>query len=178
MAKKNTNLGTAVWVDEVGSIKFRVFTVVSKNIDKTLTIDFGNNEKYNVDEKNIRAKRCVIYKTPEGKIIVQNPDNWKNIDLKSYQIKEIRFNLQNISLQEGRAARKRWTLPDSLANKLMPLFKLLFICIVIGVLGYFALKFTGIILSNINTARLQDCASILPKIPSPISSPLGVNVTS
>ena len=170
--KVEKNQGTCVWIDCVGSIKLRVFNMIKSEEDKVI-IDFGNNEQYKINNKNIRAKRCMIFSTSEGKIIVQNPDNWKNINLKGYDIKELRFNLQNFSLQEGKSAIHRWTLPKDTISKLSPLFKLLMICIVIGVLGWAALKFGTYVLDVVMKSRLIDCSQIIPQVQIPI----GTNIT-
>lgn len=166
--------GTCIWITEFGSIKRRVFTILGRKDDK-VKIDFGN-EILIINAKSIRANRVIIYKTSKGKIIVQNPDKWKDIDLKKYGIKELRFNLQNMALQEGRAAIHRWTLPQDRLAKLSPLFKLLMICIVIGVIGWSALKFGTYVLDVVTAARSADCMSVIPRL---IETPIGVptNVT-
>jgi hypothetical protein len=175
--KVEKNNGTAVWIDDVGSIKLRVFNIVSSDEEKTI-IDLGNNERYSIPRRYIRAKRVMIFKTSSGKIIVQNPDNWKNIDLKGLGIKELRFNLQNFSLQEGRSAIHRWTLPKDTISKLSPLFKLLMICIVIGVIGWASLKFGTYVLDVVMKSRLIDCNQIIPKIQIPIGTNMTIPVGS
>ena len=104
------------------------------------------------------------------KINVQNPNNWKNIPLKKYKIKELRFNLQNFALQEGRASIHRWTIPPDRIARLSPLFKLLMICIAMGVMGWSALKFGAYALDVVMKSRLYDCVKVLPKMPSPIGA--------
>jgi hypothetical protein len=52
------------------------FNIIAEKEGKIL-LDFGD-EKYSIKKKYLRAKRCIIYKLPNGKIKVQNPDNWKN----------------------------------------------------------------------------------------------------
>jgi len=129
MAKKQAlSQGTCVFIDEVGAIKVRVFNILNVEEDK-LVISFVDNiqEQYKIPKKYVRAKRVMIIKDSSGKIYVQNPDNWKKIDLKSKGIKELRFNLQNFSLQESKASIHRWTLPKDTIAKLAPLFKLLMI---------------------------------------------------
>ncbi|MCK9430522.1 MAG: hypothetical protein M0R17_11020 [Candidatus Omnitrophica bacterium] len=175
MKKDNKNLGTCVWIGSVGEIKLRIFTIVKEDQDKT-TISFENNEQLIIPRKFIRAKRVMIFKTSEGKIIVQNPDNWKRINLKEYNIKELRFNLQNFSLQEGKAAIHRWTTPKDAISKLSPLFKLLMICIVVGVIGWAALKFGTYVLDIVMKSRLLDCSQIIPRVQIPIGTNISVPV--
>lgn len=162
--------GTAVWISEVGGIRLRVFKILARQ-DGLVKIDFGNDETYKIAEKNIRAKRVVMYKLPNGKVIAQDPDRWKKIDLKAYDIKELRFNLQNFALQEGKSSIHRWTIPPDRITKLSPLLKLLMICIAIGVLGWSALKFSTYVLDVVMKSRVLDCVQVLPKAFSQI--PIG-----
>jgi hypothetical protein len=164
--------GTALWVDEVGAMQERVFRVLSLDGEK-IVIGFSPTESYTINKKHIRAKRVIMYKTSSGKVISQNPDNWAFIDLEGQGIKELRFNLQNFGLQESKAAQHRWTVPLSKMDKLMPLFKLLFICIAVGIIGWAAFKFATFLFSKVTMSSLLDCAQLVPKLPSPI----GVNVT-
>jgi hypothetical protein len=159
--------GTCVWITPVGSIQLRTFKIIGKKEDK-IKIDFGNNEVYIIKKDNIRAKRVMIYKTEDGSIHVQNPNNWKNIDLKKYKIKELRFNLQNFALQEGKSAIHRWTVPLDRIARLAPLFKLLFICIAIGVMGWGAFKFGVSVLDVVMSSRTLSCSSVLPKAQVPL----------
>jgi len=161
--------GTAICIDEVGAIKIRVFKIIKKIEDKT-TIDFGNNETYTINSKMIRAKRIILYKKSDGKILIQDPNKWKDIDLNKFGIKELRFNLQNIGIQEGKAAIHRWTLPPDTITKLAPLFKLLMICIAVGLIGWSALKFGTYVLDVVMQSRLLDCNAVLPKAPVPIGA--------
>jgi hypothetical protein len=154
-------------------MKIETFNIISQSKEGKVIIDFGNNEKYEIDKKSIRQNRVIIYKTSNGKIIVQNPDKWRDIDFKSFGIKELRFNLQNFEIQEGKAALHRWTLPDGMLKKLSPIIKLLIIGIVVGVACYAMFSFAGKILSMVMSSRLTDCISVLPKIPNP----LGINET-
>lgn len=171
MAKKNIRKGTAIWINEIGAIKNRVFDVKAENKEKGLVlISFGKGEEYTIKKSNIRAKRVVIYKKGDGKIIAQNPDGWGRIDLPKRGIKTLRFNLQNSSLQESRSAIHRWTNPKSTIDKLTPIFKLMFICIVIGVIGWAAFKFGGHVLDIIVRSRIMDCSQLLPKAPTPIGA--------
>ncbi len=166
--KQSEDSGTAIWINEVGSIKPRVFKIRDRSEGK-VTLDFGNNETYRVLERNMRQKRLVMWKTSEDKVIVQNPDRWKEINLKEHGIKELRFNLQNMGIQEGKAAIHRWALPSDKLTKLSPLFKLLMICIVIGVIGWASMKFGTYVLDVVMKSRLIDCAQVLPNyIPEPI----------
>lgn len=176
--KSTKEQGTAIFINEVGSIKPRVFNILERK-DGLIKVDFGNGEIYNVKEKYLRIKRVVMFKTSSGKVIVKNPDNWKNIDLKKYDIKELRFNLQNFGLQEGKSAIHRWTLPPDTLTKLSPLFKLLIIAIVVGVVGWAAMKFGTYVLDVVMKSRLYDCSQVLPKPPIPIGaiSPIGSNIT-
>lgn len=175
--KIDSSKGTAVWVDEFGTLSLRVFTIIGKK-EKKVKIDFGNSEVYIINARNIRAKRVIIYKTEEGKIKVQNPNKWKDINLKKYNIKELRFNLQNFGIQEGKASIHRWTLPKDVISKLAPLFKLLVICIVIGVIGWASLKFGTYVLDVVMKSRLLDCGAVLPRQQVPIDAPVGANVTA
>ena len=168
MAKdKFENQGTAIWIDETGSFNLRIFKILDVKDNKAL-IGFGAGERYTIPFKMIRKKRVIIYKLDEENIKVQNPDNWKDVPLKENNIKELRFNLQNYAIQEDKAARSRWTLPVDILTKLSPLFKLLIICIVIGVLGWAAFKFGAIVLDLVMKSRIADCNSILPNAPIPI----------
>ena len=172
MAKKESlNQGTCVFIDDVGAIKIRVFNILSVEEDK-LVISFVDNpqEQYRIPKKYVRAKRVMIIKDSSGKIYVQNPDNWKKIDLKSKGIKELRFNLQNFSLQESKASIHRWTLPKDTIAKLAPLFKLLMICIVIGVIGWAALKFGTSVLDVVMKSRVMDCSQLIPQVQIPIGT--------
>jgi hypothetical protein len=161
--------GTAVWINEVGSIQLRIFKIIKKE-DNKAEIDFGNNETYMVNSDNIRGKRVLVYKLANGKIKVQNPNKWKNLDLKKHGIKELRFNLQNFALQEGKASIHRWTIPPDRITKLSPLFKLLMICIAIGVMAYGAMKFGTYVLDVVMKSRLLPCSDVLPKMPAPIGA--------
>jgi hypothetical protein len=179
MAKKQKiKQGTAVWINEIGAIDLRIFNVVNFNKEKnTLIISFGNNEEYEIKRHNIRANRCVIYKKGDGKIIVQNPDKLGLINLNEKNIKTLRFNLQNISLQESKSAIYRWTNPKDIVDKLGPIFKLLFICIAVGVIGWAAFKYAGVVLELITRSRLIECSQLFPNSPTPINinltNPLG-----
>lgn len=171
--------GTCLFINEVGAPTTRIFKVIPiQGNDKEIIIDFGNNEKYNINTRYLRAKRLIMYKTSSGKIIAQNPDKWGDIDLDNLGIKTYRFNLQNFGIEEGRSARRRWILPKSLSDKLLPLFKLLFICIAVGVVGWAALKGSTYLLELISKSRVIDCASLIPKQPLPLganfTTPLGV----
>jgi len=172
MAKnKFKGKGTAIWITEIGAIKNRVFDIAQTNKEKgTVLISFGPKEKYWIKKGNIRSKRVVIYKKSDGKIISQNPDGWGKIDLPKQGIKTLRFNLQNSSLQESKSAMHRWTNPKSVIDKLTPIFKLMFICIAVGVMGWAALKFGGQALDAIMRSRLMDCGQLLAKAPSPVGA--------
>lgn len=171
MEKQNIKSGIAIWIDEIGSIKDRIFNVKSKDEKKGIVlISFGNGEDYWIKKRNIRAKRVIIYKKADGNIIAQNPDGWGKINLNEQGCKTLRFNLQNSSLQESKAAIHRWTNPKSAIDKLTPIFKLLFICIAIGVIGWAAFKFGGHVLDTVIRSRLIDCAEVLPKAQTPIGA--------
>lgn len=171
MAKKQINNGTAIWINEVGAIKPRVFNVLKEDKEKgNVLISFNKDEVYWVKKRNIRAKRVIIYQKKDGKIISQNPDNLGRIDLDKIGIKTLRFNLQNSSLQESRSAIYRWTTPKDAIDKLSPIFRLMFICIAVGVMGWAALKFGGLALDAIMRSRLMSCAELLPSAPSPIGT--------
>ena len=179
MAKKDKfkDMATAIWIDNVGALSLRVFKILEVKEGKAL-IGFGEGERYTIPFKMIRKSRVIIYDLGEGNIKVQNPDNWKDVPLKENNIKELRFNLQNYAIQEDKAARSRWCLPPDILTKLSPLFKLLIICIVIGVLGWAAFKFGAYVLDLVMKSRLLDCNTILPRAPIPIgasnvSAPIG-----
>jgi hypothetical protein len=174
--KQQTEEGTAVWINEVGSIQLRVFKIIGRK-EGQVKIEFDNEEVYTIKESNIRMKRVLIYKTSDGKIRVQNPNKWKDINLKKYNIKELRFNLQNFALQEGKSAIHRWTVPPDRLTKLSPLFKLLMICIAVGVMGWAIVKYGTGLLSVVMNSRLLDCAQVLPKTPIPIGA-IVENVTA
>lgn len=176
MAKKPAfEEGTCIWINETGGIRPRVFRII-EDVDDKVIIDFGNGEAYKVRRRNIRAKRLVIWQT-KNEIKVQDPDRWKDMALKKYDIKELRFNLQNFAIQEGRASIHRWTLPLDKITKLSPLFKLLMICLVVGVIGWAAMKFGTYALDLVMKSRIIDCNSIIPRPPVPIGVPVGGNVT-
>ena len=164
--------GTAVWIETTGAILIRLFKIIKRE-NNLVTISFGNNERYSFNENYLRKKRVLIYKTLKG-VIIQNPDKWRDLDFKKYGIKALKFNLQNFSIQEGKAANHRWLLPEDLIKRLSPLFKLLMICIAVGVIGWASMKFAGLVLEKVLPSRLADCANILPKVPNP----LGSNITS
>lgn len=171
--KVEKNQGTCVWIGESGEIRLRVFNIILTEGEK-VTIEFEDNKKkYIIPRKYIRAKRVMIFNPSEGRIIVQNPDKWKDVDLKSKGIKELRFNLQNFAFQEGKSAIHRWTLPKDIITKLSPLFKLLMICIVIGVIGWASLKFGSYVLDVVMKSRVLDCVQLIPKVQIPI----GTNIT-
>lgn len=172
--------GTALLINESGAMKKVVFDILGRK-DGKIKIKFPTNEVLILDEKNIRGRRVVIFRTSTGKLIVQNPDKWKTINLKEYGIKDLRFNLQNFGLQEGKSAIHRWTLPPDKIAKLAPLIKLLFICIVVGVIGWSAMKFGTYALDLVMKSRVLDCSQVIPRVlETPIgaitnSTPIGVN---
>lgn len=172
--KKPIGDGTAIWVDSVGAMSERIFKVLEKKSEDQLVIRFSPNETYVINPKHIRAKRVIMFKTSSGKVISQNPDNWAFIDLEKQGIKTLRFNLQNFGLQESKAAQHRWTVPLTKMDKLIPLFKLMFICIAVGVIGWSAFKFGTFLFSKITASSLIDCANLIPQSPIPV----GVNITS
>jgi hypothetical protein len=165
----NTNKGTAIWIDEIGAIKPRIFTFGKENKEnKTITLIFGKNEAYAIKKSYIRAKRIVMYKKSDGNVIAQNPDQLGQMDLNKKGIKTLRFNLQNSALQESKSAIYRWTMPKDIVDKLGPIFKLLFICIAVGVIGWAAFKYAGLALEIITRSRIMDCSALLPNSPAPI----------
>lgn len=169
--KIKTKKGTALWINEIGSIKTRVFNILEKNKDEgTVLIGFSSNEQYWIKKRDIRGKRVIIYKKSDGKIVSQNPDHWGRIDLKEMGIKTLRFNLQNSSLQESKSAIYRWTTPKDTIDKLGPIFKLMFICIAVGVMGWASLKFGGMALDAITSSRLLTCDQLLPRISNPLGA--------
>lgn len=177
MAKKKqeTNKGTAIWINEFGAIKKRVFEIVKEfPEEKKVIISFGNNEVYKIKKRNIRIKRVLLYKTASGDVKCQDPDKWGDVNLTGKGIKALSFNSRNSSLQEAKASNRRWILPRDTVDKLIPVFRLMFICIAIGVIGWACLKLGIFALERIASARLQDCAAIIPKPPVP----LGVNASA
>jgi len=177
MAKAKYKKGTALWISEIGSIKTRVFDIIKQDLkNKTIDIRFGPKEIYRIKKKFLRAKRVIIYKTSSDKIICQNPDKIGQMDLKAQNVKTLRFNLQNSSLQESKAANNRWTIPQSAIDKLTPVFKLLFICIAIGVLGWATLKFATFFFESIMRSRIMDCATLIPKAPTPIGALINATI--
>ena len=174
--KYTEDSGTALFVNEVGAMNTRIFKQIESQEKDKVILDFGNNEKYVVPRKFIRTKRILIYKTSSGKVVCQNPDNWSKIDLNKENIKELRFNLLNFSNQESKAALHRWSMPQSTMDKLMPLFKLLFICIAVGVIGWSAFKFGGVVLDKVVASRLLDCNQLIPHVTNPVGAV--VNATS
>jgi len=163
------NEGTSIWINEVGGIKIRIFKI-EKDEGGYLNLIFSESERYKVKEKNLRAKRILFYKTSSGRVIVQDPEQWKNIKFNEFGIKELRFNLQNFGLQESKAAIHRWTIPKDMITKLSPLFKLMFICIVVGVACWSVGKFGTYVLEVVMNSRLMDCSNVLPQVSSPIGA--------
>ena len=175
--KKDSNKGTAVWIDETGAIKTKVFTFIkSDKVKKTVLIAFSRKNQYWIKKRNIRGNRILIYQKSDGGIVLQNPDNWGKIDLRKQKIKTLRFNLQNQSLQESRSAVYRWTAPLSALDKLTPLFRLMFICITLGVIAWSALQFGGMALSAITRSRLMSCEQLIPTVMDPIGAILNATV--
>lgn len=176
MFKKNKNKtlnkqGTAIWINEIGSIKSRVFNIGKQDkVRKRVMISFSKDETYWIKKRDIRGKRVVLYKKSDGEVVAQNPDAWGRINLNGMNIKTLRFNLQNSSFQESKSAIHRWTVPKDMVDKLGPIFRLMFICIAVGVMGWAALKFGGLALDTITSSRLLDCSQILPKIVNPIGA--------
>lgn len=173
MAKKKVKkkIGTAIWIDEVGSIRNRQFSLMKRSKDREeVLIGFSKKEFYWIKKSNIRGGKTIIYKKSDGEIVSQNPDGWGRIDLKENGIKTLRFNLQNSSLEESKSAIYRWTAPKDIVDKVGPIFKLMFICITVGVLGWSALKFGGLTLEAVTKSRLMDCQQLLPKIVNPIGA--------
>jgi hypothetical protein len=163
--------GTCIWISEIGLITPRIFTVLDEDKEKgNILISFSPNETYWIKKSNIRAKRIIIYKKSDGKIVSQNPNNLGKMNLNAMGIKTLRFNLQNSSLQESRSAIHRWTIPKDVVDKLGPIFKLMFICIAIGVMGWAALKFGGLALDAIMKSRLMDCKELFTITPNPIGT--------
>ncbi len=160
MGKKYLAQGTAIWINEIGLISHRVFNVL-KEENNILTITFSKEEIYEINKAYIRAGKILVYKKSNGEVIVQNPNKISLINLDKKNIKTLRFNLQNTSLQESKAAIYRWTTPKDMVDKLGPIFKLLFICITVAVIGWAAFKFGGHALDLVTSARSLDCNSLL-----------------
>jgi len=178
--KRNNVSGTCLWVNEIGVITPRVFIIINSDDKEHVILDFGNKETYKVKRQYVRVKRIMIFKTASGKIIPQDPDKWSKINLKECGIKQLPFNQLNFSIQESRSAQRRWILPKGKLDKLIPLFKLLFVMIAIGVIAWSAFKFSTYALEMIFNARNMDCSALITKMPSPISAlqnatnPIGV----
>lgn len=171
--KRNAGKGTCVWINEVGSIDYRIFDIIEEKGNPEVEIIFNPTETYKIKRSNIRGNRLLIFKLPSGKLVIQNPDKWRDLDLKSKGIKEFRFNLQNFSLQESKASIQRWTTPEDIIKKLTPWFKILIVALCVGVLGWYSLKFFSQVFTQVIGARTVDCMDLIPKIPVP----LGSNVT-
>jgi len=167
MKNKNTKKGTALWIDESGTIRTRIFNI--HNLDKEfIIITFDKLEKYKIKKAYLRGSRVVIYKKSDGQIVIQNPNKISNLDLRSQNIKVLRFNLQNSALQESKAANYRWTAPKDMVDKLGPIFKLLFICIAVGVIGWAAFNFSVQVMELVSRSRLMECSTLFPNAPSPV----------
>jgi hypothetical protein len=170
----------AIWINEIGAISERGFNVVKEKPEtKTVIIDFGKREVYEIKKAYIRAKKIIVYKKSNGEIIIQDPDAIGRINLEEKGIKVLRFNLQNSALQESKSAIYRWTVPADAIDRLTPIFKLLFICIAVAVIGWAAFKFAGSILQIIANSRLLNCAQLFPSSPIPaavINSPVAATV--
>jgi hypothetical protein len=171
MSKKSLAQGTAVWINSIGLIQHRTFSVL-KEENNILTISFSKDEVYEIDKSNVRARKILVYQKSNGEIIIQNPNKISLINLNKKNVKTLRFNLQNTSLQESKAAIYRWTLPKDIVDKLGPIFKLLFICIAVAVIGWAAFKFGGHALDLVTSARTLDCNSLLQTAASDV--PIGV----
>ena len=171
MSKKILTQGTAIWISEIGLINHRVFNVL-KEENNILTISFDKDEIYEIDKSNVRAKKILVYQKSDGDIVIQNPNKISLIDLNKKKIKTLRFNLQNTSLQESKAAIYRWTTPKDIIDKLGPIFKLLFICIAVGVIGWAAFKYGGQVLDLVTSSRTLDCSQVLPN--PQVNVPIGV----
>lgn len=176
MAKNKIKKGTAVWITETGGIKTRVFDVEKVGKDSAL-IKFSPSETYKVKKNNIRGKRIVMYRKSDGSVASMNPDSWGNLNIaRDHGIKTLRFNLQNSSLQESKSSIYRWMAPKNTIDKLSPIFKLLFICIAVGVMGWAALKYGGVVLDAVTKSRLMDCSQLLPKVQTPVGAILNNTV--
>ena len=176
--KVKSKKGTALWIDSSGAIRTRIFDI--SPIDKEyVVISFNKKESYKIKRFYLRGNRVVIYKKDNDKITVQDPNKLSHLDLKSQNIKVLRFNLQNSALQESKAAIYRWTSPKDVVDKLGPIFKLMFICIAVGVIGWAAFEFAAYALEIISRSRLMDCAQLFPNAPNPVgyvqnlTSPVG-----
>lgn len=169
--------GTAVLIDSVGSPQEIVFRVIKEVNKEEIIIELSNKETFQIKKAHIRAKRIIIYKLSTGKIITQNPNDWAKINLENQGIKELRFNLQNFGLQESKAAQSRWTVPLTKMEKLIPLFKLLFICVAVGVIGWSAFKYGVYLFDKISASSIIDCASLISKTPTPVGGIELINKT-
>jgi len=175
--KSKDKKGTAICIDETGAMKQRVFNLLKSNKEKkTVIIGFSKKETYEIKKTYIRGNRVMIYKKSDGKVVVQNPDNWGKINLDKQGIKTLRFNLQNQSSQESKGAVYRWTPPQTALDKLTPLFRLMFICITLGVIAWSSLKFGGMALDAITRSRLMDCDALIPKVMDPIGALLNASI--
>ena len=168
--KSKVKTGVAIWISETGSIKRRLFSLGISKERKKAIIRFSPSESYKINRLNIRAGKVIIYKKADGNIVSQNPELWSRLDLNKSGVKTLRFNLQNSARQESKAAIYRWTTPKDAIDKLGPIFRLLFICIAIGVIGWASLKMAGVAMDTISSSRLMDCAKLLPKIADPIGA--------
>ena len=177
--KKDKNIinkeipGTVLWILDSGAPLIKTFRRINNN-DGTSSLKFNDGSILKVKSKYIRENKIIIYKTNKGKKICHDPNWWGKMDLKVQNIKELRFNLQNFGLQESKSANHRWLLPLKTLDKLIPLFKLMFICIAIGVIGWSAFKMGTYFLDKVISSRLTDCASIIKHF----STPIGVNITA
>lgn len=161
--------GTALCVNEFGATTVRVFKII-KVEGKFTTIEFPEKDQYTIPSKNIRIKRTIIWKTTNGKVISQSPDSWGEVNLEEQGIKTLRFNLQNFSLEEKRAALHRWTIPPKMSDKLISLLKMLFICVAVGAIGWAAFKAIIYVIGVLTSSRIIDCAQIISKFPIPIGA--------
>lgn len=156
----------AIILTETGEIHFDKIAIKSKNKNVISIKIQKSGKELNIYENFIR-KNKVLLSSVKGNIKPIDPVVWNTIDLKKQKIDIVNYNLQNFRAQESRSALYRWAVGQDLIQKLTPWFKLLVVCLVVGVIGWFALKIGFEIFTRAIAPRLADCASILPTAPTP-----------
>lgn len=169
MAKKQ--IITVVWIDSVGNIVSRSFTVI-KTENNIIYGQFADGKKLGFSSKNVKNGIAFVFENNKKQLHILDPNEWRNIPLKDYDIKEYRFNLRNFREQESVSSINRWTLPKTNLEKLLPIFRMMIITICIGALGYFAFKFAGIVLNDSVSPLKTACNIIIPPAPVPIDVPV------
>jgi hypothetical protein len=163
--KKSTTIEgvNVIWIDNFGFIRIRKAAITEKTKEAISIKMLDNNKNYTFSTSKIRKGVVTILENSEGAIKVVNPEDLRKIDLKSKNISEYRFNLQNLRIQESKSAMNRWVVPKSDMEKLLPLFKILFIGIAVGIIGWAVFKYGSVMFNQIISTTYTQCNTLLPK---------------